>query len=193
MRPFLVSMVEPSGMSSVAESATNSWLPVRLTSTLPLTGRTTTSLWNVGVCVTEGAGVTIGVAVGGAVGDDAGAATTSTLLAGESVSLPAASIVRSVKPYSPAASPRYATGDVQGANSASRPGPASRHAYVTPGSGDAKLKLAVSASVLVVISAASGATVSTVHVWVTGALSTPSASTTVTSSECSPWPSSLRV
>jgi hypothetical protein len=52
--PCLVSMIEPSGMPCVASISTKSLLPGLRTSTLPLTGRTTTVCWKavvgVGVC-----------------------------------------------------------------------------------------------------------------------------------------------
>ena len=48
IRPFLTSTVAPSGMSSIALRSTNVLLPFRRTRTLPLTGRSTTVLWNCG-------------------------------------------------------------------------------------------------------------------------------------------------
>ena len=60
MRPLLVSIVEPERDARRPSSSTNSLLPGRRTSILPLTGRTTTVSRNSGC----GAGVAVGVGVG---------------------------------------------------------------------------------------------------------------------------------
>ena len=66
-------MVEPSGMPWVASSSTNSRLPGRRTSTLPLTGLTTT-------VPATGVGVGVGVGVGCAV-------TVGTVMTGGGVAV----------------------------------------------------------------------------------------------------------
>src|SRR4051812_9551249 len=63
-RPAFTSIVAPSGMSCAELSVMNVFEPGSLTFTVPLTGLTTTVLWNTGV----GGGVGVGVAVGAGVG-----------------------------------------------------------------------------------------------------------------------------
>src|SRR4051795_12965689 len=68
--PALTSIVEPSGMSAAEVRSTNVFVPASLTRTFPLTGCTTTCLWNTGV---GGAGVGVGVGAGVGVGIGLGA------------------------------------------------------------------------------------------------------------------------
>src|SRR3954452_17799392 len=92
MRPAVTSMLEPSGMSCAESSVTNLLLPGSLTVTLPLTGLTTTSLWNSGVG--GGSGVGAGVAVGAGVGAAVAwaVARVNARVAGVASGLPAGSV-----------------------------------------------------------------------------------------------------